>query len=525
MFKSFVLSLFLSVQAFATIAFHPGEFNPFEVTHNVLLYTGTDYDRRAASKNEFLLSSAGRKEALEIAPAKLQLGYMYGELFASGGLGYFDAKNHKVYPQVMALRLQKKYEDILSLVTPHINENNKVEKNDITARWNASRDKNVYQASENIKTFPIDADFTHDMNILGFKDPQNRCVGILKIEKDPDTGINRKRKNGNEYGNLMAVAAKLHLTHAISEIMRFSLIMRNSFLALPTTKTGTLEPFYSLNAPEGVEDKDAITLEVGSSKAGNIIPKLYKNPIQYKNYVDEESLGQAALLSYVLGVPHLNDDNFITEWNPARGKFTTRLVSFDRACTLSNKKLAKSRQPGKGLHHFLDYFISNPFIEDAFVKHMESLEPLVYAYTGAQLQEESKIDNLFQRMILIKSVFEEYKQENKRITYRDLIQDILHEEEINFASQPAPSHALQLDSEPFKGNWSEAFQTNTPLGPIVHTPQATQLGFFSCGGNITMHQGSNFNGYVFQKTLSLKTNSTREEFVAALKAAGMYAGN
>ncbi|WP_010299541.1 hypothetical protein [Candidatus Odyssella thessalonicensis] len=74
----------------------------------------------------------------------------------------------------------------------------------------------------------------------------------------------------------------------------------------------------------------------------------------------------------------------------------------------------------------------------------------------------------------------------------------------------------------FKGNWTESFPTITPLGNITHTPTAIKFGFLTVGKELHSSKGSSINGFVFPNTLELYTNSTREEFIAALKRAGIY---
>ncbi|MBX3457089.1 MAG: hypothetical protein KF820_01835 [Candidatus Paracaedibacteraceae bacterium] len=84
-----------------------------------------------------------------------------------------------------------------------------------------------------------------------------------------------------------------------------------------------------------------------------------------------------------------------------------------------------------------------------------------------------------------------------------------------FAAEPQQEQQL--------GNWTETFQT--AAGPIEHTPTSTRMGFISCGKSMKMSAGSNINGFVFPANLELTTNSTREQFVTALKAGKIYTGN
>ena len=57
---------------------------------------------------------------------------------------------------------------------------------------------------------------------------------------------------------------------------------------------------------------------------------------------------------------------------------------------------------------------------------------------------------------------------------------------------------------------------------IEHTPEYTKMGFIQAGTGISFSAGSSLNGYVYQKPLNLKTNSTRAEFIEDLKKSGLY---
>lgn len=83
--------------------------------------------------------------------------------------------------------------------------------------------------------------------------------------------------------------------------------------------------------------------------------------------------------------------------------------------------------------------------------------------------------------------------------------------------------AAETPQEQQLGNWTETFQTLA--GPVVHTPTATKMGFISAGKSLNMSAGSNINGFKFPANLELITNTTREQFVAALKAGKIYTGN
>ncbi|PIZ34029.1 MAG: hypothetical protein COY39_01140 [Alphaproteobacteria bacterium CG_4_10_14_0_8_um_filter_37_21] len=68
-------------------------------------------------------------------------------------------------------------------------------------------------------------------------------------------------------------------------------------------------------------------------------------------------------------------------------------------------------------------------------------------------------------------------------------------------------------------NWTESFQTK--IGIILHTPCFVNLGgFMQAGTGINMDCKA-LNGVDLAGPLDLKTNSTRAEFVAAMKAAGI----
>lgn len=72
------------------------------------------------------------------------------------------------------------------------------------------------------------------------------------------------------------------------------------------------------------------------------------------------------------------------------------------------------------------------------------------------------------------------------------------------------------------GNWTETF--NTKVGQIQHTPDSTQMGFITTGEGIKMNCPA-INGVKLTAPLDLTTNSTRAQFVAAMKVAGIYTGN
>lgn len=82
--------------------------------------------------------------------------------------------------------------------------------------------------------------------------------------------------------------------------------------------------------------------------------------------------------------------------------------------------------------------------------------------------------------------------------------------------------AAESQQEQQLGNWTETFQTK--VGPVVHTPSSTQLGFMKGGTSVCMDAKS-FNGVPLTAPIDLKTNSTRAQFVEAMKKSGIYTGN
>ena len=65
----------------------------------------------------------------------------------------------------------------------------------------------------------------------------------------------------------------------------------------------------------------------------------------------------------------------------------------------------------------------------------------------------------------------------------------------------------------FVGGWTEIFKTKA--GDIMHTPTMIQMGGMTCGKGLNLNS-NNFNGVPMLAPLILKTNSTREDFLAAL---------
>lgn len=75
--------------------------------------------------------------------------------------------------------------------------------------------------------------------------------------------------------------------------------------------------------------------------------------------------------------------------------------------------------------------------------------------------------------------------------------------------------------EEFKGNWSGTFKLLDGT-EVIHEPTFTSLSFMVAGKGISMNCRV-FNGMpISEYGIQLKTNSTREEFVAALLKSGAY---
>jgi hypothetical protein len=75
-------------------------------------------------------------------------------------------------------------------------------------------------------------------------------------------------------------------------------------------------------------------------------------------------------------------------------------------------------------------------------------------------------------------------------------------------------------SVPVKGNWTESFRLKN--GEIAsHTPQGIKFCFFNGSKEINNQGTMIYNGYTLGK-FHLKIDSTREEFIAGLKASGLY---
>ncbi len=70
----------------------------------------------------------------------------------------------------------------------------------------------------------------------------------------------------------------------------------------------------------------------------------------------------------------------------------------------------------------------------------------------------------------------------------------------------------------FKGNWTRVFETK--VGDILHTPTMTQWGGITSGRGLSFN-GQTLNDIPLLAPLELETNSTPEEFLAALQRSGL----
>lgn len=62
---------------------------------------------------------------------------------------------------------------------------------------------------------------------------------------------------------------------------------------------------------------------------------------------------------------------------------------------------------------------------------------------------------------------------------------------------------------------------DTKVGLIEHTPTHTKLACMTAGKGINI-EASTLNGFRIEGTLELKTESSRAEFIDAMKKAGVY---
>ncbi len=77
------------------------------------------------------------------------------------------------------------------------------------------------------------------------------------------------------------------------------------------------------------------------------------------------------------------------------------------------------------------------------------------------------------------------------------------------------------EKEVFKGNWTQSFQLKDG-SLITHTPKMVSVGGMGAGEGLSM-KSPYFNNMRMSDTgLDVKTNSTIEEFKAALVKSGLY---
>lgn len=75
------------------------------------------------------------------------------------------------------------------------------------------------------------------------------------------------------------------------------------------------------------------------------------------------------------------------------------------------------------------------------------------------------------------------------------------------------------EQEEFRGNWTKTF-TLIDGSTVLHTPDSVSLGFMKLGKGITLDT-PNYNGFPVKAPIQLKTNSTLEEFLQALRITGL----
>jgi len=82
--------------------------------------------------------------------------------------------------------------------------------------------------------------------------------------------------------------------------------------------------------------------------------------------------------------------------------------------------------------------------------------------------------------------------------------------------------AFEMKEQPIEdsrlGQWTETFRTK--VGNIVHEPTAIIMGGMRCGKEFNM-QSKSWNGVTLKAPLILKVNSTREQFISAMRASGI----
>tara|TARA_A100000171_G_C2131975_1_gene147341 strand:- start:833 stop:1135 length:303 start_codon:yes stop_codon:yes gene_type:complete len=74
------------------------------------------------------------------------------------------------------------------------------------------------------------------------------------------------------------------------------------------------------------------------------------------------------------------------------------------------------------------------------------------------------------------------------------------------------------ETDEFKGEWTATF-TLKDGSQVIHTPKGIAMGGISAGKGIRM-DASKFNSMRLKSPLDLKTNSTKEDFIASLKENG-----
>lgn len=149
----------------------------------------------------------------------------------------------------------------------------------------------------------------------------------------------------------------------------------------------------------------------------------------------------------------------------------------------------------------------------------------LWGHSGSKLLElEVNVSNMpikpEELDVLIKKYCDFFGRNPSITTKKTTVQD-----DDNLDTDDLDTDDLLEEVDPnFKGNWTETF-TLTHGEVAEHTP--TCVRFKSGGLNLSMGKsldvdGSTFNG-VKIVNLHLKTDSTRDEFTAALKAANLYA--
>ncbi len=90
------------------------------------------------------------------------------------------------------------------------------------------------------------------------------------------------------------------------------------------------------------------------------------------------------------------------------------------------------------------------------------------------------------------------------------------------ASAVVSTSVAVAEQAPFKGNWTETF-TLAGGNVVTHTPSSVILNRWMQGGQgINIYSPSLNGAPITPCGLCLKTDSTREEFIAALRCSGLY---